>query len=89
MMKLPVLVPNWRKAHRMLSVQLAAVLGVLSFLQDQVLPLYQFAIPPRYWPWVSAGFATAIAIGRVIRQPSVSGAGAADAGADSDTKAAP
>lgn len=65
------LIPEWRKAHRMLSVQLSALLGLLSFLQVQILPLYQFAVPAQYWPWVTAGFATAIILVRVVNQPSV------------------
>ena len=62
------LIPDWRKAHRMLSVQLSVLLGVLSFAQAQILPLYQFSVPAQYWPWVTAGFATAIVLGRLLQQ---------------------
>lgn len=62
------LIPDWRRAWRWFSVQAAAGLAVLSFLQAQVLPLYQFAIPPKLWPWVTAGFGTAIVLLRVVAQ---------------------
>ena len=67
------LIPEWRRAHRMFSVQVSALLGVLSFLQVQILPLYQFAVPAQYWPWVTAGFATAIIVVRLVHQSSVAG----------------
>ena len=67
------LIPEWRLAHKMLSVRLAALLAVLSVVQAQVLPIWQFVVPAQYWPWVSAGFATAIVVGRLVQQRSVSG----------------
>lgn len=63
------LIPDWKRALRFASVQAALALAVLSFLQVQVLPLFQFAIPADVWPWVSAGFGTAIAVLRVVAQP--------------------
>lgn len=62
------LIPDWRQAWRFASVWAATALAVLSFLQAQVLPLYQFAVPPHVWPWVTAGFGTAIVVLRVIAQ---------------------
>jgi hypothetical protein len=62
------LIPDWRRAWRWFSVQAAGALAVLSFLQAQVLPQWQWAIPERWWPWVSAGFGTAIVLLRVVAQ---------------------
>lgn len=62
------LIPDWRRAWRYFSVWAATALTVLSFLQAQVLPLYQFAIPAHVWPWVTAGFGTVIVVLRVISQ---------------------
>lgn len=78
------LIPNWRAAWRFASVQAAALLALLSFLQVTVLPLYQFAIPADVWPWVTAGFGTAIGVLRVLSQPALHAdeAAAADEGAN-------
>lgn len=62
------LIPDWKRAWRFASVQAAVLLALLSFLQVQVLPLFQFAIPADVWPWVTAGFGTAIAVLRVWQQ---------------------
>jgi hypothetical protein len=63
------LIREWRKAWRFLSVIAATMLAVLSVLQSEVLPLFQFAIPERIWPWVTACFGVAIVALRVIAQP--------------------
>ncbi len=68
------LIPDWKKAWRMFSVLAASLLTVLSLVQAEVLPLFQFAVPPDVWPWVSAGFGVAIVVLRLVAQPSVSGA---------------
>ncbi len=62
------LIPGWRRAWRYFSVMAAAALGVLSVLQIEVLPLFQFAVPPRVWPWISAGFSVLIVVLRLVAQ---------------------
>lgn len=62
------LIPNWRQAWRYFSVVAATALAVLSVLQSEVLPLFQFAVPPQAWPWVSAGFSVLIVVLRLIAQ---------------------
>ena len=62
-------IAGWRRAWRLASVQAAAALALLGLLQAEVLPLLQFAIPPRAWPWVSAGFGIAIVLLRLVAQP--------------------
>ena len=64
-------IPDWRKAHKFLSLQAAVLLAVLSVLQAQVLPLIQFAVPPQYWPYVSAAFGIAIVLLRLLNQPAL------------------
>lgn len=74
------LIPEWRAALRFASVQAALLLAVLSFLQASVLPLWQFAIPADVWPWLSAGFGTAIAVLRLVAQPGLHSDEAAGSG---------
>lgn len=62
------LIPDWKSAWRFSSVQAAVLLSVLSLLQAQVLPLWQFALPADVWPWVSAGVGTLIVLLRVLAQ---------------------
>lgn len=64
------LIPEWKRAWRFASVQAALLLALLSFLQAQILPLFQFAVDPKVWPWVTAGFGSAIAVLRVWQQSS-------------------
>lgn len=68
-MKRPQLIPEWRRALRFNSVRAAALLLVLSMLQAEVLPHLQAFIPPEWWPLVTAGFALAIVVLRVLAQP--------------------
>lgn len=69
------LIPDWKRAWRYLSVQAALVLTALSFLQAEILPLFQFAVPPKWWPWVTAGFGASIAVLRVVAQPGAAAPG--------------
>lgn len=65
------LVDDWRLAWRFSSVRLAAALALLTLLQTQVLPLWQFAVPPHVWQWIAAGMPTLIVLMRVLRQASL------------------
>lgn len=65
------LIPEWREAHHLDTVQLGSLLALLSVLQAEVLPLLQFAIPPQYWPWVTAAFGVAIVLLRLRLQPDI------------------
>lgn len=66
-----LLIEGWRNAWRLTSVVAAFALTIVSLLQAQVLPLFQFAVPAAWWPWVSAGFGLAIVVLRVLAQPGV------------------
>lgn len=63
------LIQGWNRAWRLTSVQAAALLVLLSVVQQEVLPLFQFAIPEHWWPWISASFGAAIILLRLIAQP--------------------
>lgn len=65
------LIDNWQRAWRLSSVRAALLLLALSMLQGlqaDVLPLLQGVVKPEHWPWVSASFAAAIVVLRVLRQ---------------------
>lgn len=70
------LIPEWRDAWKFSSVQIAAALTALSLLQAEVLPLIQFAVPAKYWPWISAGLGLAIIVARLCRQAALEREGA-------------
>lgn len=64
-----LLIPEWRRAWRLSTVWAAALLGALSMVQAEVLPQLQALVPPQRWPWVTAGFALAIVLLRIVAQP--------------------
>lgn len=59
------LVENWRQAHKWLSVQLAALIGLLSLGLDYAPQLAQY-LPQNWMKWAAVAFIVA----RVIRQKS-------------------
>ena len=65
------LIDGWKNAWRLTSVQAAALLALLAELQAEVLPLFEFAVPSQYWPWVTGVFGAAIVVLRLIAQPGV------------------
>lgn len=68
-MKLPNLIPDWKRAWRFASVQAAVLLALLSGLQAEVLPLVQPLFPAPVWPWVSGALALAVVVLRLVAQP--------------------
>ncbi|UDF33774.1 UNVERIFIED_ORG: hypothetical protein LHJ69_14250 [Shinella sp. XGS7] len=62
-------IPQWRRCWRLSSVQAAALLAALSLLQADALPFVQALVPAHVWPWVTAAFGIAIAVLRLIAQP--------------------
>ena len=70
------MIAGWRRAWRFTSVQAAALLtlmSVLMVLRDELLPLFQFAIPDKYWPWITGVWGAAIVTLRLVAQPNVLG----------------
>lgn len=72
------LIEGWKNAWKLTSIQATALLALFSVLQAEVLPLIQFAIPERYFPWVTAAFGVSIVLLRIIAQPSVLAGAAPD-----------
>ena len=58
----PALIPEWKEAWRFLSVQMAAILAIMSALYEY-LPIMKEYLPEG---WVT-GFAVAIIVARVIK----------------------
>lgn len=66
------LIDNWPRCWRLTSVQAALVLVLLNIAtvaQEQLLPLFGFAIPPHILPWVNAVLGLAVIVLRAIAQP--------------------
>jgi hypothetical protein len=62
------LIPEWRQAWRFNSVQLAALLTLLSLVQTQLLPQIEPVVPPKYWPYVTTAIGVAIGLVRIVQQ---------------------
>jgi hypothetical protein len=65
------LIPEWRQAWRMDSVRAAAALTFMSFLQAELLPRIEFAVPAQFWPYVTGGFGLLIWLLRMRAQPAI------------------
>jgi hypothetical protein len=62
------LIDEWRQAWRFNSVRVAAILGMLSLVQSDVLPYVQPLVPPKFWPYVTLGLAVLMAVFRIVQQ---------------------
>lgn len=62
------LIDDWRQAWRFNSVRVAAILGMLSLLQSDVLPYVQPLVPAKFWPYVTLGLAVLMAVFRIVQQ---------------------
>lgn len=62
------LIENWRRAHKLYSVQLAAIIALLGYLQVNVLPNLNAQLTEHQYALVNMGLAALIWIVRVIRQ---------------------
>lgn len=65
------LIPQWRKSWRMSSVRLAAVLGILSAVQLELLPLIKPLVKPEAWPLITLVMAFLIIVFRNLAQPAL------------------
>ena len=62
------LVPDWQKAHKWLSVQLAAVAAAIPIAWEYVPSDLKSHIPDEWRPAILAAVAIAIIVGRVVDQ---------------------
>ncbi len=67
------LVANWRQAWRMASVQFMAAAGVLQVVWDQNPEAVKAVVPASWVPYITAGLMVAGIVGRIVKQPAVSG----------------
>jgi hypothetical protein len=63
-----ILIDDWRQAWRFNSVRVAAILGMLSLVQSDVLPYVQPLVPAKFWPYVTLGLAVLMAVFRIVQQ---------------------
>jgi len=61
-------IDDWRRCHKLWSVQLSAALALLSFAQLTILPMWEAQLSPRAFATCSSVLATAVFIARLIRQ---------------------
>lgn len=66
-MKRRLLVDDWRRAHKWVSVRMAALLAMLSLFAAS-LPELETVLPGKTYHWAVFGFAIAIGLGRLIFQ---------------------
>lgn len=62
------LIAEWRRCHTFYSVQLAALIAVLGFLQVSVLPMWQAQLPPFWYAVLNSGLALLLFLVRLIKQ---------------------
>lgn len=64
------LVDNWRRAHRMISVQLMAVVAAVQAAWPQIPDDLRAALPPSLIHWISIALVAAAIFGRLLDQGS-------------------
>lgn len=62
------LIENWRRAHKLYSVQLAAIIALLGYLQVNVLPNLNAQLTEHQYALANMGLAALVWVVRVIRQ---------------------
>lgn len=70
-MKKPRLIPQWRRAWRMFSVQAMALAAGIQGVWPTIPPEMKATIPPNVVHWVSLVLLVAGIVGRMVVQPKV------------------
>lgn len=65
------LIDEWRKAHRMLSVQAMALAGAIQTAWMLLPGDMKAAVPPTVVGWVSVALLVGGIVGRLVDQPAV------------------
>ena len=68
-MTCPRLICGWRQAFVLKTVWAGAAITLLSLLQLQILPLFQFVIPAEVFPWITSVLGTTVIVLRRFEQP--------------------
>jgi|GEM_PF-6036573 len=63
------LIDDWKKALKLKTVWVGAVIAILSVLQLQIIPLFQFAIPANVFPWITGVLGTLLIVLRRLEMP--------------------
>lgn len=70
-MRRPRLIPNWRRAHRMLSVQAMTLAGAIQATWPLIPEDMKATLPPALVHWVSVALLVVGILGRLVDQPKV------------------
>ncbi|MBX3605381.1 MAG: hypothetical protein KF788_08920 [Piscinibacter sp.] len=65
------LIPNWRRAWRMLSVQAMTAAGVLQVAWETQPDAIRAVVPEGWVPWITAGVLLFGIAGRLVQQKKV------------------
>lgn len=63
------LIPNWRRAWRMLSVQAMTAAGVLQVAWETQPDAIKAVVPSAWVPWITVGVLVFGIVGRLVHQP--------------------
>lgn len=63
------LIPNWRRAWRMLSVQAMTAAGVLQIAWETQPDAIRAVVPASWVPWITVGVLCFGIAGRLVHQP--------------------
>lgn len=61
---------NWRGCYKLYSVQLSLLITVFSFVQFELLPMWQAQLSPRAYVALNSGFALVLFLARLIKKGS-------------------
>lgn len=62
------LIENWRRCHTFYSVQLAALISLMGFLQVSILPMWQVQLSPTAYAALNSLLALLLFVARLIKQ---------------------
>lgn len=66
-----MLIENWAKAWRMLSVQMMTLAGVLQVAWETNPEAIRAVIPPAWVPYITVALLVAGIAGRLVKQPAL------------------
>lgn len=63
------LIPNWRRAWRMLSVRAMTLAAVVQVVWETHPEAIKAVVPPAWVPWITVGVLMFGIAGRLVQQP--------------------
>lgn len=70
-MKRPALIPNWRRAWRMASMQAMFAATALQMAWEANPEAIKAVVPAQWVPWITIGMLVFGMVGRLLHQPKV------------------